>query len=300
MKRRGVDAVAATVPTGAASVARSEAEADVRVREHGHERATGADRMRQLLNVIGALAQVGASWWVQAAGTDEFAQPLRGGDPPTTPAGYAFSIWAPIFAGCIAYAIRQARPRQAARPLFRAIGWGTAVAFLATAAWALVAQRRDQGWTTVAIFLVIAWGLGVAVRGAGRDPSLAGIDEWTVRAPLGLFLGWTSIAVFANVGLALRWSGVTRPGGETVVAVVLLAAATAVAVWVTLRTRGNAWYAGAVAWGTGAIAAADFGGWRRMPDAVVGTAALVATALVLATLVAGWMRRRRDPWSVNG
>ena len=266
---------------------------------HDHDPATGADRVRQVLNVLGALAQVGASAWVAAAGTDDFARPTPGGDPPTTPAGYAFSIWSIIFAGSIAYAVRQALPRQAARPLFRAMGWGTAVAFLATAAWPLVAQRRDWVWATVAIFLVIAWGLGTAVRAVGREPALAPIDRWTVRAPVALFLGWASIASFANVGLALRWSGITRPGGETAVGVVLLAAATAVAAWVTVRTRGNAWYAGAVAWGVIAIAVADFGGWRRAPDSVVGGAALVATAIVLATLVAGWMRGRRDPWSAR-
>jgi hypothetical protein len=263
-------------------------------RDHGP--ATGSDRARQLLNVLGALAQVGASWWVATAGTDDFARPTPGGDPPTTPAGYAFSIWGPIFAGSIAYALRQALPRQAARPLFRRMGWHTALAFLATAAWPLVAQRREWVWATVAIFLVIAWGLGAAVRAMGRDASLAGIDRWLVRAPLSLFLGWSSIAVFANVGLALRWSGITRPGGETVVALALLVAATAVAAWVTLRTRGNAWFAGAVAWGTAAIAMADLHGMRRAPDHGAGVAALVATAAVIATLVVAWMRRRRDPW----
>ena len=289
MKARGLDVEAATVPVGAArTTARDDA--------YERERPTGRDRVRQLLNVLGALAQVGASAWVAAAGTDDFARPTPGGDPPTTPAGYAFSIWSLIFAGSIAYAVRQALPRQAARPLFRAMGWGTAVAFLATAAWPLVAQQRDWVWATVAIFLVIAWGLGVAVRAVGREASLAPLDRWTVRAPIALFLGWASIASFANVGLALRWSGITRPGGETIVAVVLLAAATAVAAWVTVRTHGEAWYAGAVAWGAIAIAVADFGGWRRAPDPVVGTAALIATAIVLATLVVGWMQRRRDPW----
>lgn len=295
MKARGLNVEAATARPGAVSPSRAHA---VEPLDYGP--ATAADRVRQLLNVLGALAQVGASAWVASAGTDDFTRPTPGGDPPTTPAGYAFAIWSIVFAGAIAYAIRQAMPRQAARPIFRRMGWGTAVAFLATAAWPLVAQRREWVWATVAIFLVVAWGLGHALRALGREaPLTSSTDRLLVRAPIALFLGWTSVAVFANIGLALRWSGVTEPGGETVSSVALILAATAAALWVTLRRRGDAWCAGAVAWGTIAIAAANFAEWRREPDRLVGSAALLATVLVLVTLVMGWMRRRRDPWSVR-
>jgi hypothetical protein len=44
-----------------------------------------------------------------------------------------------------------------------------------------------------------------------------------------------------------------------------------------------------------ARARAALAGLRRAPDRVAGTAALVATTAVLATLVIGWTRRR-DPW----
>lgn len=295
MTERGLNVEAATVRSRAVSPARSAAA--IEPLDYGP--ATGADRVRQALNVVGALAQVAMSVYVASAGTDDFARPAAGGDPPLTPAPYAFAIWTPIFAGTIAYAVLQARPRAAARPLFRRMGWGTAVALLATAGWLVVAQGA-WAWSTVLMFLVIAGGLAVAMRAIegelSRVPVPSRADRLLVRAPVSVFLGWTTAAVFANILAVLRGTGVTRPGGETAIAIALLAVATGIASWVTVRTRGNAWYAGAVAWGTIAIAVADFAGLRRTPDPVVGSAALVATAVVLATLVAGWMRRERDPW----
>ena len=295
MKDPGSNVAAAVARPDVAS--RASAHGDV----HDYGPATGADRVRQLLNVVGALAQVGISVWIITAGTDEFAQPTPGGDPPLTPAGYAFAIWTPIYAGTIAYAIRQALPRHAARPLFRHAGWGSALALLATSAWLLVAQERERAWATVAVFAVIAAGLAIAVRAVEREmPLSTRADRLLVRAPLGAFLGWTTVAIFANIGAALRWSGATQPGGETGVSIGLLTAATAIAAWTTIATRGNAWYAGAVAWGTIAIAVADFGGWRRTPNPVVGTAALVATSVVMGALAVAWMRRRREAWGTVG
>ena len=48
-----------------------------------------------------------------------------------TPAGWAFSIWGPLFAGCLAYALFQILPAQTRNSLLARIGWPSAGPFSA-------------------------------------------------------------------------------------------------------------------------------------------------------------------------
>src|SRR3712207_1379871 len=108
------------------------------------------DRLRQGLNLLLALGQTATTWYVVATGAD----PITSSDPRVTtvmvPAGYAFSIWGPIYASTAAYGIYQARPSLREDPLLRRVGWLTAPAFLGTSLWLLAAQRQWI-WATVGI-----------------------------------------------------------------------------------------------------------------------------------------------------
>lgn len=263
-------------------------------------RALAGDRMRQLAVVGAAIAQVAGNSYVVWAGTDRFARPAAGGDPPFIPAAYAFAIWGPIFLGCALFALYQARASVAARPLLRAVGWPATIAFLATGAWPLVAQDIARVWLTAVLLLVIAVSLWVAQRAIVRE-RLASAAPWSrgtrllVVAPLSVFLGWASMAAFANVAAALRDSGMTSPGStERWITLVLLAGAAVVASRIVVGSRGNPWYAATVLWAVTSIAVANLSGETRPPDALIAIAALVAATVVVGVLVAV-RRGAREP-----
>jgi hypothetical protein len=249
-----------------------------------------ADVVRQALNVLGAAGQIAATAYLVGSGASDYLSGPAGAEVPIVPAGYAFAIWGPIYAGSLAYAVWQALPRNRARSVFRRAGWGTALAFAATAGWLVVAARPERVWGTVALFVVVAVGLAVAMRAVERDPSeLSRAERWLVRAPIAVFSGWTSVAVFANTATALRYSGITRPGGETGLTLLMLAASTALAARVAASTR-NAWYAGTVAWAAVAIAVANVVATDRPRNVLVAVASVLG-ALVVGAAVRG--RRRR-------
>lgn len=269
----------------------------------GAPKATAGDRARQAANLLGAIAQVATSTYVQSAGTDEFARPAPGGQPPLIPAGYAFAIWGPIFLGMLAYAIYQTLPSQRLRPVHRAIGWPTAIALFATASWVLVAQDDARIWLSVVVLGIIVAGLAIANRRLSaaratmttRGERWTRRDDWLVRIPLAVFFGWVTAAVFANIAAALRESGMTAPGNETGITIALIAAALALAVAGLRFTRGSVWYAGTVAWALVAIAYANVRGEERTANLPV---AVAAGAAILVVMVALWRVRRR-PFAVG-
>ena len=265
--------------------------------------ASPRDGLRQALNVAGAAGQIIATVYVVAAGTLDYVnQPTAGGDPAIIPAGYAFSIWGPIYAGSLAYAVYQALPAQRTRPLLRRIGFSTALAFAATAAWLLVAQRPERIWGTVGLIVVITGGLAAAfrelVRHTRAGETFTRGERYLVVAPLSVFLGWCSVATFANTCSALRYTGITAPGGaEAALSALAIAAAAGGAAWATVVSRGNAWYALTVVWALTAIAAANAGPPPLRPaerprSLLVAAVAGVATSAVLGALAYGRSRRR--------
>lgn len=248
------------------------------------------DTARRSLTLGGALAQVGATAYLVASGNADFSQQGTGGEPPIIPAGYAFAIWGPIYAGSLAYAVYQAFPARREEPLLRRIGWWTALAFWCTAGWLLVSRRPEGLWGTVALLVTITGALGVAMRELMRERLARGApfsraEQWLVVAPLSVYLGWGSVAVFANAAAALRGAGITAPGAvEGAIALAMLLVATGLAAWATRASRGNAWYAGTVTWALVAIGVANAIGEARPRNLPIAVTALTAALVVLATL----------------
>jgi len=245
------------------------------------------DRLRQGVTVAAALAQAimpslpALTGWGVQIGQRANAE----GQLPVTPAGYAFAIWGPIFAWCIAYAIWQAMPRHGADPLARRAGWWFAAAMAGNATWALVFQSGGAAWATALILALIAAAAIVALARAGAFAAPLRQDQrWLLAAPLGLLAGWVSVAAFVNLAVALAVSGVAAirdPAG--IAAPALVAAATATALGVIARFRPFTTYAIAVVWGLLAVLA------RNGTDATGLTAGL--GALLVAALA--W-RSARD------
>jgi hypothetical protein len=196
-----------------------------------------------------------------------------------TPAGYAFSIWSLIYLGAVAYAVVQTLPSRRADPLFRAIGWWTASAFLAVSVWLVLARVGLVWWTVACIVWMLVSLAPVLWRVSRAEVSSA--DWWLVVMPLSVFAGWVTVATFANVAAGLKVSGWADVGlSEPAWAVAMIVAVGVLGAAVTVRTGGNVAFAATVVWALVAVAVRN-----RVPHPVVAAAAAVMIALVVAALL---------------
>jgi len=202
------------------------------------------------------------------------------------PADYAFAIWAPIYLGSLAYAWHQARPSRRHDPLLRRVGWASALGYLSVGFWV----RTDPAqtfWLTEALVAVSLVSAATAFARLGPAEGADRAERWLVRAPLGLFAGWVTLAAAANTTEALLANDVRELGGlgaePWAVAVLLVAGGVAAAA--TLRTRASLAYPAALAWGFVGAAV------QQLPrSATVGT---TAVAMALTTAAAAWLSSRR-------
>ena len=207
------------------------------------------------------------------------------GTPLIEPAGYTFIVWSIIYAGGIAYALVQARPRARFDPLFSRIGWWTASAFLSVSVW-LVMARLGLLWMTV---LCIAWMAAslfpvFQALSAERGP-LPRSRYWLVTAPLSVFCGWVSVAVFANVAAALKESGMLIGTSEERWTIALVVTAGVLAALLVRASRGNWAYGLTVEWALTAIVVANLlsrGPFPAIAASAAGAGVVVLTALLYA------------------
>ncbi len=195
-----------------------------------------------------------------------------------TPASYAFSIWGPIFALSLVWAVRQALPSMAADPVTMRLRLPLALAFAMNSLWMLVAQFTANGFHLV---LILAAGVACAfwafLPEARRMPQ-GWFARWLLRPFLGLFAGWVTAAVFVNLAGALKVSGLDP---DPWLSAIIILAAGGVAAGMLRAGRGDPWYLLAAGWGLMAVLLANLG-----MAAVGATAYRVELVPALATGVA--------------
>jgi hypothetical protein len=196
------------------------------------------------------------------AGTREGADRY---DTVITPPGYAFSIWAPIFAASLATA---ARPRGA---VDRTTARWLAGAYALNAGWSVAAQS-DRFVVTPALLGASVGSAAAAFRRLQRPDGDA-----VAAGSTGLLLGWTALAATVNAFAAVR-----ARGGNPVPEVAASAAggvAAVVAATVAASRRGWLPLAAATAWGLGTTA-----GDGSRPRVVRAVAAAGAAAVAGAAV----------------
>ncbi|WP_439658484.1 hypothetical protein ACSHWB_39825 [Lentzea sp. HUAS TT2] len=241
--------------------------------------------------VLLALGQVVSPLVVSALGGGEFRTSDRAGEPPIVPAGYAFSIWGLVEALCLAYAVWALFTRTPGRDVRDRLAKPLSVVFAGFTVW-LVAAEVEPVWSTVAVFVVMVIGLLAALRIAlGHRAEIA---RWQ-RAPrvllwstLGVYTGWSSVAIWVNLTTALTESGAPIDGTAGVAGqVAILAGATATAVVLLWRTAGLVSYGMAVAWALVAVVIAT--AQAQQPVLAV----IAAVALVCVGAATAFFRLRR-------
>ncbi len=245
---------------------------------------TGRDRLRQVINIILAIAQVVAIVWNSVAGTGPDARVRATFESPVFPAPYTFSVWLLIYAGALAYAVYQALPAQRTNALLRRIGWWTASAFLALTLWA-VFQTIGWLWLTVVCIFWMLGALLAAFKTFTQDHTpRTRAEHYLVVLPLSIFLGYITAATIITMVLILPELGITLGLSSTTWSVGMLFVAGITASCLTLWSRGNGGFALTIVWALIGIVVQNVVNAPNMPTAIAAgsMALLVALALVRA------------------
>ena len=246
---------------------------------------TGAQLWRRLL-VVAAIGQVVSSVLVSAFG-GAFTTADRAGEPLIVPPGGTFTVWSVIIALSVGYAIWADSERRPDAELRARLTLPLLVTCVGFSVW-LVAAELEPNWTTLVIFLIMLGGLLRALayaceyRAAIRSWSLLGrVLLW---GTLGLYTGWSSVAVWLNFTTALVGSGapITTPAAVLGQAAILIGAV-GTAVGIIWYTQGLLSYVVTVAWAlTGVIVSTVQEGYLLLTAAAgLGLAIVLATAALV-------------------
>ena len=243
------------------------------------------DIFRQWLNLIVAPAMWILSTLPQITNWGRSAKEFSdANDSLLVPYGIAFSIWLPIFIGCIGYAILQGLKVNRTRDIFRKTGWWIDAGFLGVCGWALFSgwgTPMTALWGTALIFIPTVYCLVKAMFILTRSKdALDKTERFWVWAPISLIAGWTSLAIFLNwTPIVIGGFGTSVP--DIVPNMFMLGAALIWAVFITRRSGGNVAYTFPIIWGLGWLA---FKALTQTPTTgIVSIAAMIGFVIVFGT-----------------
>jgi len=240
------------------------------------------DILRQWLNIIAAPMMWILSTLPQITNWGRTAKEFSDANNSLlVPYGIAFSIWLPIFVGCIGYAVLQGLKSNRNRAIFRRTGWWTGAGFLSVCIWALFSGWGSPmlaRWGTALIFIPAMLCLVKAMLIFTREKAaLDKTERLWVWLPISLIAGWTSIAIFLN------WTPIVIGSFGTSVQpiipnVLMLCIALIWAIFVTRRSGANIAYVFPIAWG---LAWLSFKALTQTPQTeIIGVFAIIGCVIV--------------------
>ena len=208
-------------------------------------------------------------------GTPEVEQ-AAATEGPVTPAAGAFVIWAPLFAGGLAYAVSDLKGVRTGGGVSPSAGWLANAALAGNLAWSLNSQFRRLDEVSVALIggSLATSTAAVAVAERHRDRP----ENRTLARCIGALAGWLSVATVANVETTLNLRR-GRPDDKAATrrAAALIGVASITASAISVGLRGNPAFALAAGWGLGGVALKAHRR-RQRPVVAAATAGLVAVA----------------------
>lgn len=201
-------------------------------------------------------------------------------------ADYAFSIWAVIYLGLLAYAVRQALPATGESALIGRLGWPSVVALLGIGWWVVAAAFDWESATIVLIFGALLAVLAPLLAQARTIRSLPRRDRdlWLAAWPLALLAGWLTVAAPVNlitVATGNGWLPASPDPSAWAIGAVILVALAALGVTFLLRMLG---YALPIAWGLlGVFVAEQARGANGLAYVALAAAVAVLVGSVILT-----------------
>lgn len=248
-------------------------------------RTDRGSRLRRAALVVLAVGQVVSGLASSVLG-NSFTTPDRAGEPPIVPAGWAFSIWGLVEILSLGWALWAVHTREDGGELRDRLAVPLIVVFAGFSVW-LAAAEIEPIWTTLAVFVVMIVGLlralAIALEGQDEIARWSPLGRGLLWGLLGVYTGWSSIAIWINLTTAFAGSGAPVTGPVGVLAqLAVLAGAVATAVAILRRTHGLLPYAAAVAWAFvgAAVGAAGAGEPVLAAAAGVGLVAVVAATVI--------------------
>ena len=201
-----------------------------------------------------------------------------------TPAGWAFSIWGPLYAGSLAYAVYQLLPAQTDNPLLARIGWPSAGAFLGNAVWALYTQLLSLQAPSALIIAFTLLCLLACYRAFAESPGFSRGEQYLVVLPLSALAAWLTAATIVNISAVLVYHGVDAGDASTTIGAGIVIVGGLIASAAIWTGRGNPWYALVFLWALAGIHAASAGDDPEIAAAALGSALVVALTTLLRLL----------------
>lgn len=238
---------------------------------------------KQLLLLLLAIGQLALPPLLFAQGFDQGAArpPLAAAANPATPAGYAFIIWGFIYLGSLALAVYALTAAGRADPLIDRIIWPCIAGFGLCLLW-LVAASKGPVWLTVPIIIGMGLALGSALFTILTWPQPLGwVRQVAVAAPLGLYFGWLTAAMFVNAADVLPGYGFNRFGlAPGMFGLLVIAAAGALAIAFVALAGPHPAYVAAVLWALSGIIVRN--GTPSLENMVALAAGIAIVALLIA------------------
>jgi hypothetical protein len=199
------------------------------------------------------------------------------------PAGYVFSIWGLIYVALIAFVIYSMTPKGLANQQIDSIAWWFVASNLFNTAWIFLWHYQQFTLTLIPIFglLISLIAIYVKLRIGIQKRSLS--ESLLVSLPFGIYLGWATVAVVANVAQALYnlgWNG--APLTAPIWTVIMLGVASLLGV-LMIFLRHEIAYPLVLVW-------AFIGIWVKHSDtSLVSTTALVLAAALFILALGRWI-----------
>ena len=170
------------------------------------------------------------------------------------PANYAFAIWGLIYLGLFALAIYQVLPSQRENPNLRKTGYLLTIASAAQSIWVYLFLSRLFVLSVVAMLLILLPLITIYLRlEIGITPKSRS-EKWFINYPIGIYLGWISVATIVNIASALyinNWNGFSISAEMWTAIMVTIATVIAA---IALFQRQDVAYSGVTVWALIAIA----------------------------------------------
>jgi benzodiazapine receptor len=203
------------------------------------------------------------------------------------PAGYVFAIWSVIFVGWIAFAVYQSLPAQKEIPRLRRLGYLFALSGVFNAAWLFCWHYNQFGLSVLVMLTLLSLLIASYLKlNVGREP-VSALERWCVDIPIGVYLGWITVATVANVTdylYLIGWNGFGL--APQVWAVIMLLVASLLGALMAV-TRQDAGYVFVLVWAFIGIAV------KQSAEPLVANSAWVLALVALGLAVYAILQRRR-------
>ena len=170
-------------------------------------------------------------------------------DPQITPAGYTFAIWGVITLLALLYGTYQLLPQRKNRDLHQKLSKGIILVYILFSAW-LFAADRDWQIVTLLIFLCMFFTLRVLLEIILKEQQkLNLLEKIILEAQIAIYTGWSTIAIFANIGSVIKFYGFSDLGMTGILwQSILLLAALGNSILGLYKFSANLFYAATILW----------------------------------------------------